>query len=445
MFKLPAPTPRQLDGINIGLMLVSLMVAYLLPFELFLFSYAVLGPLHYLTEISWLHQKKYYIPGKKTFVYFAVLATLVGLLVFISNYGADFYQYFTGKTVSFELEDWGTNLILYVFFLSLILVLLEKRTHRILAGAILTAVVLLFNFEQRCIQVVDYKNEILGKTCVSEYPKYIALKNAQIKTSEGLEMDNAVILMKNNKGYRIEKVGNAADVKIPKQSRTIDVGGKPIEFGEEKGFRFETRASHSVLFFSVFLPTLIHVFLFTSLFMLFGALKSNSTLGIVSVGVLFLCAAMPFIWDAPFIQYALNSEYIRKSYNDSFYTLNYQIFELFKLGPVQGRELAESTIYGSSMGVAITRFIAFAYTYHYLNWFSKTSIIQWHKTPVLNLAVVLALWVFSVALYAVNYKTGLIALFFLSFLHVFMEFPLNFQCVLGIGRNLINRVRPATA
>lgn len=444
MFKLPAPTPRQLDGINIGLMLVSLVLAYLLPFELFLFSYAVLGPLHYLTEISWLHQKKYYIPGKKTFVYFAVVATLVGLLVFISNYGADFYQYFTGKTVSFKLEDWGTNLILYVFFLSLILVLLQKRTHRILAGAILTAVVLLFNFEQQCIQVVDYKNEVLGETCVSEYPKYIALKNVQVSDAEGSQMNNAVILMKHSKGFQFEKIGTEDQVKIPKQSRTIDVGGKPIEFGEEKGFRFVTRASHSVLFFSVFLPTLIHVFLFTALFMLFGALKSNSTLGIVSVGVLFLCAAMPFIWDAPFIQYALNSEYIRKSYNDSFYTLNYQIFELFKLGPVQGRELAESTIYGSSMGVAITRFIAFAYTYHYLNWFSKTSIIQWHKTPVLNLAVVLALWVFSVALYAVNYKTGLIALFFLSFLHVFMEFPLNIQSLLGIGRNLISRVRPAT-
>lgn len=445
MFKIPALTTHQLDGINIGLMFISLVLAYLLPFELFLFSYAVLGPLHYLTEISWLHQKKYYIPGKKTFVYFAVIATVLGFLVFVSNYGADFYQYFTGKTVAFELEDWGTNLILYVFFLSLILVLLEKKSHRIAAGAILTAVVLLFNFEQRCIQVVDYKNEVLGKTCVSEYPKYIAIKNLQVIDANGNQLNNAVILMKHNKGYKFEKLGTSEQVKIPKNSKTIDVDGKLIEFGDGKGFRFETKASHSVLFFSVFLPTLIHVFLFTALFMLFGALKSNSTLGLVSVGVLFVCAAMPFIWDAPFIQYSMNSEYIRKSYNDSFYTLNYQIFELFKLGPLQGREMAESTIYGSPMGVAITRFIAFAYTYHYLNWFSKTSIIQWHKTPILNLVVVLVLWIFSVALYAINYKTGLIALFFLSFLHVFMEFPLNFQSIIGIGKNLINRIKPVAA
>src|SRR6185369_6487797 len=28
---------------------------------------------------------------------------------------------------------------------------------------------------------------------------------------------------------------------------------------------------------------------------------------------------------------------------------------------------------------AIGRFLGFAYTYHYLNWFSKTGIIGWHR------------------------------------------------------------------
>jgi hypothetical protein len=28
--------------------------------------------------------------------------------------------------------------------------------------------------------------------------------------------------------------------------------------------------------------------------------------------------------------------------------------------------------------IGALRFIAFAYTYHYLNWFSKTDIIRWH-------------------------------------------------------------------
>ncbi|MBK8345641.1 MAG: hypothetical protein IPL12_21570 [Bacteroidetes bacterium] len=36
-------------------------------------------------------------------------------------------------------------------------------------------------------------------------------------------------------------------------------------------------------------------------------------------------------------------------------------------------------IYNSSAGILITRFIAYAYTYHYLNWFSKASILNGMK------------------------------------------------------------------
>ena len=42
----------RLNYLNIGLMAASCAVAWFLPFELFLLAYAVLGPLHYLTEIS---------------------------------------------------------------------------------------------------------------------------------------------------------------------------------------------------------------------------------------------------------------------------------------------------------------------------------------------------------------------------------------------------------
>jgi hypothetical protein len=49
-----------IDYLNIGLMLLALAVAFAVPFELFLFSYAVLGPLHYFTEIGWLHTHRYF-------------------------------------------------------------------------------------------------------------------------------------------------------------------------------------------------------------------------------------------------------------------------------------------------------------------------------------------------------------------------------------------------
>lgn len=41
-------------------MILSCGVAFIYPFELFVFSYAVLGPLHYLTEISWLHDRNFF-------------------------------------------------------------------------------------------------------------------------------------------------------------------------------------------------------------------------------------------------------------------------------------------------------------------------------------------------------------------------------------------------
>ena len=50
----------QVNHLNSGLMIVSCVAAYLYPVELFLLSYAVLGPLHYFTEISWLHQRSYF-------------------------------------------------------------------------------------------------------------------------------------------------------------------------------------------------------------------------------------------------------------------------------------------------------------------------------------------------------------------------------------------------
>src|SRR5436190_1943173 len=60
-----ALTTDQINYLNIGLMVASCVLAFSLPFELFLFSYAVLGPLHYLTEISWLHDRKYFAEGSR--------------------------------------------------------------------------------------------------------------------------------------------------------------------------------------------------------------------------------------------------------------------------------------------------------------------------------------------------------------------------------------------
>ena len=60
---------QKVDAANIGLMVFSCIVAFILPFEVFLFSYGVLGPLHYLTEIGWLHKKGYFTTGKYDYIF----------------------------------------------------------------------------------------------------------------------------------------------------------------------------------------------------------------------------------------------------------------------------------------------------------------------------------------------------------------------------------------
>jgi hypothetical protein len=44
------------------------------------------------------------------------------------------------------------------------------------------------------------------------------------------------------------------------------------------------------------------------------------------------------------------------------------------------------------------------------------------------------LWVISSVFYAYDYSLGLSLLFFLSFSHVLLEFPLNIISIVGIGK-----------
>jgi hypothetical protein len=189
----------------------------------------------------------------------------------------------------------------------------------------------------------------------------------------------------------------------------------------------------------MFLPTLLHVFIFTGAFILVGALKSKSTSGLLSILIFFGCA-VSFFLIAPGAENYQVSAYAKDSYDVSFFGLNRQIFESF----LHIENPSADMIYNSSAGILITRFIAYAYTYHYLNWFSKTSVIKWHDVPRLWMATILVLWVTAVVLYVVNYELGLMCLYFLSFLHVVLEFPLNFQSFKQIGEQIKLRFRGET-
>src|ERR1043165_6831869 len=55
---------RITDAAHLWLMLSALALTYLVPFELLLLAYVVLGPAHYATEISWLPDRKYFLPQR---------------------------------------------------------------------------------------------------------------------------------------------------------------------------------------------------------------------------------------------------------------------------------------------------------------------------------------------------------------------------------------------
>lgn len=367
----------QIDKINILLILASAIAAVFIPFELFLFSYAVLGPLHYLTEISWLHQKEYFLPDSvrqrrrlfPVFVIIFAVTVAIGLARLNSNEG-------TGISVS--------GITFYVFCVSLILIFFKRNSVRLSAVILLTFLSIFMHLETEIV------------TCTG------------LRTGATIHFD-------------IQERGESLHQLLQENCQDIN---NDQNYKQNVDFMLRYSNHFWVMLFGTYFPTLIHVYVFTLLFMLYGALKSGSLYGRIAVGVLLLAAV--FLLFVPLsISYNISS-YALDTYQGLFANVNKSFIKDFHYG-----DLAKD-IYSSKAGLMLARFIAFAYTYHYLNWFSKTSIIQWHKMPRLNLAIVLVLWFSAIALYIVSFKLGFIALLFLSFMHVFLEFPLNIHSIKGI-------------
>jgi hypothetical protein len=166
------------------------------------------------------------------------------------------------------------------------------------------------------------------------------------------------------------------------------------------------------LFFGFLLTTVVHVYLFTGLFILAGSMKSGSRSGYASF-VVFLACGLGLLLVQPKTAFAVTA-YARANMGPFVGMVDAMLALLPSTGPD-----ADSTL------MAVGRFLGFAYTYHYLNWFSKTGVIRWHEIGAGRMALIGGLWVVSVALYWYDYATGLAALFFLSMVHVFFEFPLD--------------------
>lgn len=337
-------TVPQINYVNIGLMIVSAISALMYPFETFLFVYAFLGPLHYLTEISWLHDRQYFTKAKYDYIPLVIIGVIITFLYFGLVPNAP------SGTASF--------LTYMAFAAALVFATVKKALHRV---------------------------------------GYLALAAF------------AVLLFSDNAAYQN--------------------------------------------IFGVFLPTLIHVFIFTALFILVGALKGRDLSGILSLIAFAVITSLFFFYHPDRSGYVVD-DYVRNSFGymtsegnftDGFVSLNYmfmKVFHIHDFDPRAHNSLISfvndfnSFLYSNPLALSVMSFIAFAYMYHYLNWFSKTSIIQWHNISRVRLIGIVAIWVASIALYYYDYRVGLKWLFFLSFSHVLLEFPLNHITFINIGKEI---------
>ncbi len=336
-------TTKQVDILNIGLIFTSLFLAFQIPFKLFLFSYAVLGPLHYLTEINWLNKKNYFVKNPKWICFLFALTVLICLPVLLTEVlKIDFFKGLTNLiNNSSELRGiskWSAN-FLFIGIVSSISFVMFKETWKVILSILITTVVAYL---------------------LMTVPLYITI-------------------------------------------------------------------------IGIFIPTIIHVFVFTAIFILFGAIKSKSKMGYLTVVLMFLSALIIAKANVNPRDFIL-SEATKQNFNSSTFSfVNISIAKFLGL-------VSENTNYSliSVVGVKIQIFIAFAYTYHYLNWFSKTSIIKWHQVNKKQFIIIAVIWALSVTLYYYNYRLGFIALLFLSMLHVFYEFPLNIVSMKGVFNELFN-------
>ena len=118
----------RINYLNLGLMVLTAVLSYYFPFETFLLAYAYLGPLHYLTEISWLHDRQYFAKGKWDYLVLLIVGVLLSYAAFAKDFGfsQDVYDYF----VKMNLFD---KLLVFALFASILFALVKSLWIKLLS------------------------------------------------------------------------------------------------------------------------------------------------------------------------------------------------------------------------------------------------------------------------------------------------------------------------
>ena len=456
-------------------MFMSAILAFFMPFETFLFAYAFLGPLHYLTEISWLHDRQYFAKGKYDFTFLLIIGVVLSVAAFANDFEfLNFNLYPPLVDAKIDFVKWYYSMsiadisIMLALFSAVLFVLFKDIKLKL--GAILVMyIIVYFSFNLD----MDLLGIFILMAIVSAF-LYVFVKNLYLKIV-------CIALLYAGIYYSYSPDWFGLDTDFLSQEEILEAESDKNKF----------KNSSVVFALTSLVPTLIHVYLFTGLFMLFGALKSRSKTGLISI-VFFILIPIILVFSLPvkkegnylssygteayyaegtgffntnvsiMRQFELSPNMTNKDYIDQFVkdsSEKQQYYMLWKDSldndfiiqneghPYYGKPipLADtkegsqkdnwwSIVFFSEIGIMLMRFIAFAYLYHYLNWFSKTEVIRWHKVPKMRFVAVIALWLVACGLYAYDYAVGLSFLFFLSFTHVLLEFPLNVTSIIGIGK-----------
>ena len=403
----------KINYLNIGLMLVTMVLAYYFPFETFLFAYAFLGPLHYLTEISWLHDRQYFTKGKYDFIPLLLIGIALSYAAFAKDAGFDmeFYNTF----VELGLFD---KLLVLALFSSLLFAFVKNLPVKIFS------ILFLFIFISGWFSE-DNKEMNQSSTTVFALTSLLpTLIHVYVFT--GLFMLFGALKSRSKTGlmsvgaFIILPIILIFVVPVKPKTNYISAYGKEAYYADGDGF-FYTNVSIMDHFNLTKTPNL------TNKQYLDSIVNKNPQSNQLPVEERKrISDSLSTMLSADFIVPNQDSEYYMKP------------IPVNKAIPVNPKDFYWSSVFFSTFGIMLMRFIAFAYMYHYLNWFSKTEVIRWHKVPKIRFAAVLLIWLSACGLYAYNYALGLSFLFFLSFTHVLLEFPLNMVSIVGIGKETIS-------
>jgi hypothetical protein len=186
-----------------------------------------------------------------------------------------------------------------------------------------------------------------------------------------------------------------------------------------------------VILVAVIVPTVVHVFLFTWIFMVSGAMR-NRALGWVRWLNPALTLAIPLALVFATVHYRAPAAFWVRSEAVSFGP-----FHQYLAGQMHHTMRLDASVLADPVVAGLLRLSAFAYLFHYLNWFAKVDLLQWHKLPKGLWAMLAVMYAASLSAYAFSFAAGFLVANFLSLLHVLLEFPLDWQAlrfVAGGGR-----------